>query len=113
MNAGNSQDGIAFTSIMLAFVATLLIIAYHVYAYTSLSKRFSRANLKVFKNFKYKSLLEQNQKHEIRPDSISRYDDIMDLTDVSTMDADYYSAESEVTQNLQKPTYTSTVVEIN
>ena len=112
LSTGGSQDGIAYTSVVLSIVVTVFILFYHFYAYTLL---FSCArNIKLVtmfkKSSKSKPKFNEDSRYSITDYSIdiSRYDDIMDLND---SDAEYHSADSYPVQNRSGPT--SSVVEIN
>ena len=51
-------------------------------------------------NIKFRSQPEQNKtsRYSITDDSISKYDDIMDLTDAPNINTSYRSAESDIIQ---------------
>jgi hypothetical protein len=120
LSTGGDQDGIAYTSVVLSIVATIFILFYHFYAYTSLFSCIRKS--KIVTNFKKRFTLKSKPKL-INEDSrfsitdldlsvdISRYDDIMDLNDTSVSDAEYHSADSYSLKNRSGPT--RSVVEIN
>ena len=116
LSTGGNQDGIAYISVVLSIVVTIFILFYHFYAYTSL---FSCAcKSKLVTNFKKRFISKLKSKfNEDSPFSIadlsvdiSRYDDIMDLNDISVSDAEYHSADSYLNN---RPGPTRSVVEIN
>ena len=100
-----SQDGIAYTSVLLSIIVTMFILVYHVYKYTPLHKVVNQS--KVMKRFKSRRK-ERKDSYVTQPsitdDSDSRFDDIMDL-------AVYHFADSEEIRHSQIPT--SSVVGIN
>ena len=115
LSAGGNQDGIAYTSVVLSIVVTILILFYHFYAYTSLFSCIRKSKFVTsFENkSKSKPKFNEDSRYSITDFSvdISRYDDIMDLNDISVSDAEYHSADSYSIQNRSGPT--SSVVEIN
>ena len=116
LSTGGNQDGIAYTSVVLSIVVTTFILFYHFYTYTSLFSCIRKS--KLVTNFKKR--FTSKSKPKFNEDShysitdydlsvdISRYDDIMDLTD---SDAEYHSADSYSIKNRSGPT--RSVVEIN
>ena len=116
LSTGNSQDTAAFISVSLTILITIFIVFYHVYKYTSLFKVMFES--KIGKSLKSKLEAKYTPKRNIeipRPsitdDSIRRFDDIFDLTDYSTNETDYHSANStESFSRVRKPN--TSVVEI-
>ena len=111
--------GIAYTSMVLSIVVTLFILFYRSFTYTSLFSCIR--NSKHVTNIRKRSVSKSRQKlanevhHSLITDNsidILRYDDIMDMNDISISDTDYHHAESCFTQNSGLGP-TTTVVEIN
>ena len=113
LSTGGNQDGIAYTSVVLSIVVTIFILLYHFYAYTPLFSCIRNSKLVTnFKNAsKSKPKFNEDSRYSITDIDISRYNDIMDLTDISVSDAEYHSADSYSIQNRSGPT--RSVVEIN
>ena len=113
LSTGNNQDGVAYTSVVLSIVVTIFILCYHFYAYTVLFSgiRNSKFVTELKKRFTSESKPKPRENSLITDYSICRYDDIMDLTDASTIDAEYHNADSCSIENRFGPT--TSVVEIN
>ena len=91
LSTGSIQDGIAYTSVVLSFTVTLFIILYHIHEYTSLLSRL--CHIKIMKNItkSFKMDQKQNVEYPHTPDRLSdmsRLDDILDIGDCPTSDAD-------------------------
>ena len=121
LSAGGDQNGIAYTSVVLSIVVTLFILLYHSFTYTSLFSCILNSKLvaNIKKRFASDSKPKQKLANKVRPSLIAdnssdtlRYDDIMDLNDISVSDTEYHHAESCFKQD-GAPEPTSTVVEIN
>ena len=110
LSTGNNQDGIAYTSVVLSIVVTILIIIYHAFKYIPVFRKMRES--KFFEKMKRSKAAEpvQSTNPRITDDSIRRYDDIMDLSDhtVVTSSSTYKSYDQS---SVSKPT--STVVEVN
>ena len=97
LSTRHNQDGVAYTSVTFSILVTIFIIFYHIHEYTSLFSKFYQN--KYAKKLKKK--LESSPKRQVEepPSSITdasirRYDDILDLTDLTTMrETDYYDAD--------------------
>ena len=79
----------------------MFIVLHHVCEYsTPLVKRFCHNIIEAVTNIKFRSQPEQNKtsRYSITDDSISKYDDVMDLTDAPNINTSYRSAESDVIQ---------------
>ena len=116
LSRGNNQDAVAYMSVCLSILVTVFIILYHIYKYTSLlSVCKTKIEKKISKKFKSpirKQATVEANASAITDDSIHRFDDIMDLSNYSTNESDYYSVESpESTERSHKPT--CSVVELN
>ena len=100
LSTGGNQDGIAYTWVVLSILVTIFILLYHLYAYTWFFKDLCNSkyvtNFKNRKSFNLKSDPQFNSK-ESRPsitdlsNSIRRHDDILDITNPTTRDADYHN----------------------
>jgi hypothetical protein len=116
LSTGGNQDGIAYTSVVLSIVVTVFILLYHVYAYTSLFSFIRKSKLVTnFISHSKPKLINEDSRFSTRDldlsIDISRYDDIMDLNDISVSDAEYHSADSYSLKNRSGPT--RSIVEIN
>ena len=110
LSTGNNQDGIAYTSVVLSIVVTMLIVIYHVVKYTPVFRKISKSQfVEKLKKFKAAEPV-QSTNPGITDDSIRRYDDIMDLSDHTVVSSSStYKAYDQ--SSMSKPT--STVVEMN
>ena len=117
LSRGNSQDAVAYLSVCLSILVTVLIILYHFYKYTSLfsmcKQKIEKEISKKFKSPSRKRAIVEASSTAITDDSIRRYDDIMDLSDYSTNETEYHFVEhpDSSTGSPRKPTYS--VVELN
>ena len=113
LSTGGNQDGIAYTSVVLSILVTIFILLYHFYVYTWLFKDLHNSkyvtNFKSRKSFNLKSEPQFNNK-ESQPsitdlsNSIRRHDDILDITNPLTRDAEYHIIENFMIENRQQPT---------
>ena len=114
LSTGNSQDGIAYTSVILSFVVTIFIVLYHVYEYTSLLSMLkkSKAAISIQKMLKSsdKRELEDEFDHSHYNNDDDRYEDILDISDYHVSDADYHEMESNDRSTPSEPT--SSVIEL-
>ena len=122
LSVGNSQDGIAYTSVVSSIVMTICIIFYHVYKYTSIFSRLGKTKLamKIKKRFKLKKSPKAAVEHPsttITDDSIHRFDHILDLSDFSenSMTLTNYRNPESYSISSRKPTCSviETPTEIN
>ena len=110
LSTGGNQDGIAYTSVVLSIVVTIFILLYHVYAYTWFFKKLRNSKFVVnFKNRLTSSLNPQFNKESQSSitdfsNSIRRHDDILDITNPLTRDAEYHIIDAYVVENRRKPT---------
>ena len=116
LSRGNSQDAVAYLSVCLSILVTIIIIFYHFYKYTSLfSVCKTKLEKKISKRFRSPNRKQTvvEARSAITDDSICRYDDIMDLSDYSTSETDYHFVTSpeSVIGSPRKPTYS--VIELN
>ena len=119
LSTGGNQDGVAYTSVVLSMLMTIFILFYHFYAYTWFFKDLRNSkyvtHFKNRKSFNLKSDPQFNK--ESRPsitdlsNSIRRHDDILDITNPLTRDAEYHIIENCVIENRQQPT--RSVVELS
>lgn len=114
LSTGNNQDRVAYTSVTLSILVTIFIIFYHIHKYTSLFSRIYMSNecgRKLKKRFE-SSPKEQDEEHtnQITDASIGRFDDILDLADLTTIrETEYYDADSRSIP--QKPTSSEVTLE--
>ena len=117
LSMGNNQDGIAYTSVVLSMVVTIFILLYHFYAYTWLFKKFRYSKLvtKFMNRPTYRSnpQFNENSRPSITDfsNSIRRRDDILDIVNPLTRDAEYHYIDACVIEDRREPT--SSVVELN
>ena len=112
LSTEGSQDGIAYTSVILSFLVTIFIIFYHLHEHTPLFSRLYKTKYakKLKKRF-ISSPKHQVEEFPITDDSIRRYDDILDLSDLSRIrETDYYAADSS-TSLPAKPTSSEVTIE--
>ena len=119
LSTGNNQDGIAYTSVVLSMVVTAFILLYHFYAYTWLFKKLQ--NSKFATNFMNRSTYRSNpgpqfyekSQHSVTDfsNSIRRHDDILDIINPLTRDAEYHDIDNCVIENRREPT--RSVVELS
>ena len=113
LSTGNNQDGVAYTSVTLSILVTIFIIFYHIHEYTSLFSRFYLNKcVKKFKKRFELSPKEHIEEHtnQITDASVGRFDDILDLADLTTIrETEYYDADSRSIP--QKPTFSEVTFE--
>jgi predicted outer membrane repeat protein len=117
LSRGNSQDAVAYLSVCLSILVTVIIVLYHFYKYTSLfslcKEKYAKKISKRFKSPSRKRTVVEASSTAITDDSIRRYDDIMDLSDYSTSETDYHfiASPESIIGSPRKPTYS--VIELN
>ena len=117
LSTGGNQDGIAYTSVVLSMVVTIFILFYHFYAYTWFFKELRDSkfvtNFKNRRTFKSDSQFNKDSRPSITDlsTSIRRHDDILDITNPLTHDAEYHIIENCVIENRPQPT--RSVVELS
>jgi hypothetical protein len=120
LSTGGNQDGIAYTSVVLSMVVTIVILLYHFYAYTWFfrklrdSKFAASVKNRSRQSFKSDPQFNKESRSSITDlsNSIRRRDDILDITNPLTSDAEYYIVENNFgIENRSQPT--RSVVELN
>ena len=109
LSVGNNQDGVAYTSVVLSFVVTLLIILYHVYEYTSLLSVLKKSKLvrRIKKRFSNDTYVIPRAAGNIG----GRFDDFLDISDYPASEAEYFNAADA--RSLSPSVPTSSVVELS
>ena len=118
LSTGNNQDGVAYTSVILSIMVTILVLLYHVYAYTSLFTGLRNNKcVAYFKNWMTSTESDTNEdgRHSITDysNSIRRHDDILDITNPLTSDAEYHNPDYRSVENRQQRLPTISVVELD
>ena len=116
LSTGNSQDGVAYTSVVLSILVTLMILTYHFYKYTSVFSVIRNssivANLKEALKPKQKTNQQSNTGFT---NSLFREGDIS--LDISISDSDYHNVNSSsavvISQQQHQRHPTVSVVEMN
>ena len=113
---GGNQDGVAYTSVCMAILMTIFIILYHIHENTSLFAIVYKT--KCAKVSKKRSKPKSPKKHSvdypssISDDSLRRYDDILELSNLSEVWVTNYR-EADSRDVPQKPACTSSELVIN
>ena len=110
---GGNQDGVAYTSVCLAILMTILIVLYHVHENTPLFNVFYKTQCAkmLMKQFRSQSLKEERSS-SISDDSIRRYDDILELSNLPAVwETNYRDVDARDIP--QKPTCTSSELVMN
>ena len=118
LSTGNNQDGVAYTSVVLSIMVIILVLLYHVYAYTSLFRGLRNSKcVAYFKNRMASTESDTNEdgRHSITDysNSIRRHDDIQDITNPLTSDAEYHNPDYRLVKNRQQRLPTVSVVELD
>ena len=109
LSAGNNQDGVAYTSVVLSMVVTVFILLYHVYMYTSLFRRLRTSKFVInIDNKKSEPKISKNSQPSIM-NPICRHDDTIDILN---SDADRYNTNCSRSITKEQQKQTKSVVEI-
>ena len=113
LSTGGNQDGVAYTSVCITILVTIFIILYHVHENTSLFSMFYKTKCakKLKKRFKLQSLNKQVEEYPSSDsdNSIRRYDDILDLSNLPAVWATNY-CDADSRDIPQKPTSSEIVI---